>query len=405
MATFHLELDKRVNLKHDKYNLCVRLGLGNDIMYLKIVPMTKNQYQQVFEKKATDPKSVKFRKECHEFLSRCEEKLNEIKPFNKEEYRKLVYGNTGEKEESYDSLLLKDLITRYLESNPRIKLKTKSMYHTALNSFLDYQVGISILDLTPDLLMDFEKSKREADYSPATISCYMRHLRSLINHFIYGDKILPKDYKYPFGKGGYTIKNYRKSKPVMSNAEIKKVVQFKKFENKEQEYARDIWLFLYRANGMNNADLIRLKWTNIKGKYIVFTRMKTENTRKNNVKDIVAPISPNLKKLINKHGVKNSPFVLGILKDGYDEKTLANKKDWQQQKLNKCLKYISEKLELSVDLRLKTSRDSYATTLKRAGKSKDEIGEMMGHSTSQVTEHYLASLDMDKTWGINEGLF
>jgi hypothetical protein len=30
---------------------------------------------------------------------------------------------------------------------------------------------------------------------------------------------------------------------------------------------------------------------------------------------------------------------------------------------------------------------------------------MMGHSTSQVTEHYLASLDMDKTLGINEGLF
>jgi len=37
-------------------------------------------------------------------------------------------------------------------------------------------------------------------------------------------------------------------------------------------------------------------------------------------------------------------------------------------------------------------------------KSRDEIGEMMGHSTSQVREHYLASLDMDKTWGINEGL-
>lgn len=94
----------------------------------------------------------------------------------------------------------------------------------------------------------------------------------------------------------------------MSNAEIKKVVQFKKFENKEQEFARDIWLFLYRANGMNYADLIRLKWKNIEGKYIIFTRMKTKNTRKNNVKDIVVPISINLQKIINKVGVKNSPF-------------------------------------------------------------------------------------------------
>ena len=46
---------------------------------------------------------------------------------------------------------------------------------------------------------------------------------------------------------------------------------------------------------------------------------------------------------------------------------------------------------------LNTSIDSYATTLKRSRKSRDEIGEMMGHSTSQVTEHHLASLDMDKT--------
>lgn len=96
---------------------------------------------------------------------------------------------------------------------------------------------------------------------------------------------------------------------------------------------------------------------------------------------------------------------LGILKEGYTEKTISYKKDWQQQKLNRDLKYISQRLGLSVDLRLKTSRDSYATTLKRSGNSRDEIGEMMGHSNSLVTENYLASLDMDKTWEVNEGLF
>ena len=405
MATFHLELDKRVKLKKDRYNLSVRVGIGNDNMYLKFVALTEDQYEKVFEKKTMDTKSVNLRRESQEFLSRCETLFAEMKPFDKNGYRKQVFGKEDTGKIPSVSFLLNDLTERYLLANQRTKYKTRVMYQTAMNSFMEHKKGVVIQDIRPDFLMDFEKSKREADYSPSTISCYMRHMRSLINHFIFVDKILLKDYQYPFGKGGYTIKNHRKSKPVMSNVEIKKVVQFKKFENKGQEYARDIWLFLYRANGMNYADLIRLKWTNIKGKYIVFTRMKTENTRKNNVKDIVVPISPNLRKIIDKVGVKNSPFVLGILKEGYEEMTLANKKDWQQRKLNKCLKYISEKLELSVDLRLKTSRDSYATTLKRSGKSRDEIGEMMGHSTSQVTEHYLASLDMDKTWEINKGLF
>ncbi|NMC60732.1 MAG: hypothetical protein GYA51_15310 [Candidatus Methanofastidiosa archaeon] len=39
MATFHLELDKRVKLKNDRYNLCVRIGMGNDNIYLKYVPV------------------------------------------------------------------------------------------------------------------------------------------------------------------------------------------------------------------------------------------------------------------------------------------------------------------------------------------------------------------------------
>ena len=36
----------------------------------------------------------------------------------------------------------------------------------------------------------------------------------------------------------------------MSNSEIKKAVNFKDFVNKEQEYAGDIMLFLYRCNGI-----------------------------------------------------------------------------------------------------------------------------------------------------------
>jgi site-specific recombinase XerD len=404
MATFHLELDKRVKLKNSRYNLSVRIGMGNDNMYLKIVPMTVEQYEKVFQKKTMDMKSVKLRRDCQEFLSRGETIFADMKHFDKRKYRRLVYGIKDENDEIKDSLLLKDLIKIYLESNHRRKLKTKCMYQTALNSFLEFRPGLSITDINPDFLMDFEISKREGGYSQATISTYMRHLRSLINHFTYVDKRIPNDFIYPFGQGGYTIKNYRISKQVMSNEEIQKVIDFKDFQNKDQEYARDIWLILYRANGMNYADFFRLKWFNIKGKYIVFTRLKTENTRRNNVKDIVVPLKPELKQLIDKVGVKSSPFILGILEEGYDEKTFRNKKDWQQQKINKSLKYISEKLELSVNLRLKTSRDSYATTLKRSGKSRDEIGEMLGHSTSQVTDYYLASLDMDKTWKINEGL-
>jgi integrase len=177
------------------------------------------------------------------------------------------------------------------------------------------------------------------------------------------------------------------------------------FVSKEQEYARDIWLFLYRCNGINMADLLRMKWTSIKGDYFVFKRMKTETTRRYNKKDIVVPITPKVQELIDKVGVKESPFILGYFKEDFSDYTFRNKINRVTIPINKKLGEISEKLKLSVELKLKTARDSYATTLKRAGKSKDEISEMLGHSNSVVTEHYLASLDMEKTFDINECLF
>ena len=75
------------------------------------------------------------------------------------------------------------------------------------------------------------------------------------------------------------------------------------------------------------------------------------------------------------------------------------------QKLNSNLKFLTEKLKLTIPLKLKMARDSYATTLKRANVPTSQIGEMMGHSNSVVTEHYLATLDIEKTWEINESLY
>jgi integrase len=73
--------------------------------------------------------------------------------------------------------------------------------------------------------------------------------------------------------------------------------------------------------------------------------------------------------------------------------------------LNKDLATLSKRMKLSVPLKLKTARDSYATCLKRGGRSIEEISEMLGHANPQTSAHYLVSLDIEKTHKINEILF
>jgi integrase len=145
-----------------------------------------------------------------------------------------------------------------------------------------------------------------------------------------------------------------------------------------------------------------MKWENIVGDYFIFTRWKTRNTRKNNIKPIKSPITNGIKELLISVGDKSSPYILGELKEGSKETTIINKCEKLKSRINKHLKVIGKKLNLSVELLTETARDCYATTLYRNGVSKENIGEMLGHSNTIVTEHYLSGIDIEKTNDINK---
>jgi Phage integrase family. len=351
MATFNIVLDKRTKLKQDNYNLAIRLVNGNDVMYINVSKMTENQYDQVFIKKFKDKESIAFRDKCNGYISKCESIFSELKPFNKARFRELF------------------------------KDKDKGMPKSLLLSEL----------------FDFGSSR-------ATFDHHMRNLRTIINYFLGVVKIIPEGYEYPFGKGGFTISSYFPSKEVLKECEVESIVELKKFKSEEHEYARDIWLLLYRCNGANFADLLRMKWSQISGDCIIFTRKKTENTRKNNKKPIIVPLSEKLLDSINKVGNKTTPYLLGLLEDGYDEISFKNKNHRIKQQINRKLKDIRIQLKLSIPLQLGKARDSYASTLLRNGESRDDIGQMMGHSNSVVTEHYLPRIDREMTHKINKSL-
>ena len=89
---------------------------------------------------------------------------------------------------------------------------------------------------------------------------------------------------------------------MLKEPEIQSIIDLKEFKTKEHEFARDVWIMLYRFNGANFADLLRMKWSQINGNYIFFTRKKTETTSKNNRKPIIVPLTDKLKDSIMRVG-------------------------------------------------------------------------------------------------------
>jgi integrase len=147
-----------------------------------------------------------------------------------------------------------------------------------------------------------------------------------------------------------------------------------------------------------------MKWNQIDGDYIFFTRKKTETTRRNNKKKTTVPLTDKLKDTIERVGDKTNPFILGFLKEGYDENFFRNRNYKIKQQINQKLRDIREQLNLSKPLQLGCARDCYATSLDRNNVPRERISQMLGHSNVVITEHYLDGLDPDDTFGINESI-
>ena len=100
MATFNIVLDKRTKLKENKYNLAVRMVNGNDVMYINVQKMTEGQYDKAFNKKVKDKRGREFLDTCNGYISKCYRIFPELKPFNKETFRKRFWETDKDKPKS-----------------------------------------------------------------------------------------------------------------------------------------------------------------------------------------------------------------------------------------------------------------------------------------------------------------
>jgi site-specific recombinase XerD len=333
-------------------------------------------------------------------ITKCEKIYAALNPFDYQKFRELLWAK-----EKYDptTLLIKDLFALYIDEKP-IKPGTKDHMNYSCRAWCKTKKELSILDITPEFVDKFEREQLASGNKLGTVNSFHRDLRSVINYAIYKKKLVPQSYVYPYGKGGHTIKSSNPKKDVFKQEEIQKIIDYEDFDSAEQRYARDIWATLYYCNGSNFADLLRLRWDNRVGGHITYIRKKTETTRKNFIQDGVIPISNELQNLFDTIGDETSPFILGELKEGYDEITFKNKCHKMKVKINQDLHILGKKLGLRATLNLKTARECYASTLNRKGISREKISEMMLHANISTTNHYLASMDMEETDEINSVL-
>ncbi len=408
MPTFRVVPDNRYIRKDDSHRYCLRAIVKGRVYYFQLeFSLTENQHKQVFVNQSMSTDSIDFREKVHAIETKAERIFKSMRTFEPERFKQLFYKRDDEilenDSELPTTLAIKELFQYYMDNHVG---KRSTMIHmkASLGILEKYHPNLYVDDINVKFLKQFEKDLLSNGTRLPTISSYLRNLRSVINYFRNVKKIIPADFIYAFGQGGYSIKSFRKKKIVLFESEILSVIDYKDFDSPKQEYARNIWLALYYGSGINPIDLLKLRWSDLDRQQAHIIRTKTETTRQSEIQELTLPLTEEFKEYLNRVCDPTSPFVLGKLHDGYSETSLLNRKNRFRQEINTELKKIRAKLNLSAPLLMATARDCYASTLKRNGTAKENIGEMMGHADFRTTSAYLDSLSVEEAYRINDKL-
>lgn len=391
-ASSYLVLYTRRAKRDGKYPVKVRVvyqGLHHDY------PIGLDLMQAEFDGATVERPRAPFKEIAAELTfqkNKAQSIIKDLKVFTFQKFEDAFYGRIKDASDLFPYF---DEYIKALEKEERIK--TASSYTTTRNSFKSFKSRISLYDITPSFLQNYQQEMIKKGASTTTVGIYTRSLRSVYNYAI-SLGVIKRDENYPFGKRKFVIPASRNIKKALSVNEVAAIHSYQTIPFTPEDKAKDFWIFSYLCNGINFKDIALLKNKNIDGTMLRFIREKTKNTTQGNQNTISCYLSEPALRIIEKWRTKDKrpdAYLFSILDENDDAQTRVKKVAQFIKNTNKYMKRISISAGVSREATTYYSRHSAATILKRSGASIQQIQEALGHQSSATTQKYLDSFDDD----------
>lgn len=393
-------LDKRATKKTGRYPVKLRVTFLRKQMYYPVnIDLTSDEFDWV-QNPANCPKNATpaFKRQLKDWKLTCDasqvkaqEIIDNMGEFSFRHFERSLYGNFRPKEQDVFKWYVKNIEKMKQEG----RIGTAGSYNTSMVSLAAFSPKLNFRDITPEFLQDYEKWMLSRGKAKTTVGIYLRPLRAIMNQAI-DDGVISRENYYPFSKRKYQIPASRNVKKALTKEEIQKIYHYKGIPGTWYQKARDFFIFSYLGNGINMKDIALLKFQNIDGEYIRFTRAKTVNTNRSDSRPITIHLSDEIKEIINrwkKNEATPDDFIFPFVEVGVSpERENAMIKQFTKM-VNHYLKYIAAELGITRSISTYYARHSFATTLKRSGASIDLISESLGHNNVKTTMSYLDSFD------------
>lgn len=389
-ATTAIRYDGTKPRKDGKFAVFLRVTFDRKPKnYQTGVYLTEDEFKLVHADRKKEPyKSIGLK--LNDFENKAREIIEEIPFFSFEAFEKKYYSNRGARDS------VKYAFEKKIEElSENEQIGTAESYKTAMNSICNFFPDARFVDITPIKLEKYERTMLSNNKSVSTIGIYLRPLRAIYNSAI-KDGYITKDL-YPFGVGKYEIPTSKNVKKALKMVDIENLFYHSLEEGSMMEKARDMWLFIYLANGINVKDLCLLQYKNISDNTIQFYRAKTLRTKKIKEK-IVILITDEIKTIIEKWGNKDKNpenYIFPVLTKGLSITEIRGKTKQFTKMLNSYTKELGEDLGFKMKLTSYSARHSFASVLANSNKPLDFIRTSLGQSDLKTTISYIKSIETE----------
>lgn len=261
---------------------------------------------------------------------------------------------------------------------------TELNYRRAYRSFATFlrKYYLPFAACTEPLIVEYEQWLLQRKIKRNSSSFYMRILRAVYNSAV-SDGLAPAG--NPFRKVYTGIDTTRKR--AVDKQIIKQLKKMNLTEIPVLAYARDLFLVSLYLRGMAFVDMAYLQKIDIRHGFITYIRRKTGIR-------LSIKVEPCLQEIIDRYKEKTAltPYVLPII-TSIDEKQAYCEYQNGLSYYNKQLKRLSEMLGYNIPLTSYTPRHTWATTARDNNIPLSVISAGMGHSSENITQIYLATLD------------
>ena len=211
----------------------------------------------------------------------------------------------------------------------------------------------------------------------------------------------------------FKYKGVKTVKEKLTSEQIQRIVDLQLEEGSLIWHVKNYFMFSYYCAGIRAGDLIQLRWSNITEGDNGNKRLEYQMGKNHKGRDFTL-VEPALEilKLYYREGVKPSDYIFPLLdNDAPWAKflTLADKDRMKPELrhqlyqqisaknalINKYLKKIAEKAEITTNLTFHVSRHSFARLAQSKGAQAGAVQSIMGHSNLGTTERYMGEFSTE----------